>query len=522
MLAFGTFCQQSVFAQEQSLQAQLNAQASEVDYEADTEDDDDDDPSDEEVHETERAPVKYDIIIVGGGTAGFSVLKELKKMGYQGEVLMVSDAFLQAKPPLTSYANWNEKNLDELSAFAVKASSEHYETFDSNTFHFLRADVIDFEPNFKQAMLIKIGERSFKVGYGHCVLATGSSPIGLRVEAPADTSRITHYDRMADFRTLVDSFEKKSVENVSILGGGFTGTELAYAIANKARESNVGVNLVVQESGVLRKYLPEYFSQHLTSELRKAGINVITNSTVAKISEVPESHRLNLSLSRPEGSPVISANPFSDCITDHLFVAIGATPEIQLAKMAGLEIDATNGGIVTNAYYQAAPNVWAIGDIASFYNATVGRVRVDHDENAKRSGKVVARCIAGDSSHYGPSYFAPKFRGELGTNEYFGYGRIDSSLETVSTWIKGPITKLAGEKGNKALLTHSQNSYEANQDFRVGLIYYLDQQKIVGVLGWNIDCYPAASVLAKKERKFETPLEVTRAISIHDLLAESE
>jgi pyruvate/2-oxoglutarate dehydrogenase complex dihydrolipoamide dehydrogenase (E3) component len=43
-----------------------------------------------------------------------------------------------------------------------------------------------------------------------------------------------------------------------------------------------------------------------------------------------------------------------------LVVAIGATPEVELGKLAGLEIDPNNGGIVTNAYYQATPNVWAV------------------------------------------------------------------------------------------------------------------------------------------------------------------
>jgi hypothetical protein len=43
-----------------------------------------------------------------------------------------------------------------------------------------------------------------------------------------------------------------------------------------------------------------------------------------------------------------------------LFVAIGSKPNTELARVAGLEIDEVNGGIVTNSFFQATPNVWAV------------------------------------------------------------------------------------------------------------------------------------------------------------------
>jgi hypothetical protein len=54
-------------------------------------------------------------------------------------------------------------------------------------------------------------------------------------------------------------------------------------------------------------------------------------------------------------------------------------------------------------------------------------------------------------------------RGELGKDEYFAYGRIDASLETVSAWVKGPVEAIEVEdaKGiKKRQLKLGDNSYE--------------------------------------------------------------
>ena len=54
-------------------------------------------------------------------------------------------------------------------------------------------------------------------------------------------------------------------------------------------------------------------------------------------------------------------NLFLQLAVDHVIVAIGLEPNVQLAKSAGLEIDPKHGGFLVNAELEARRNVWVVG-----------------------------------------------------------------------------------------------------------------------------------------------------------------
>jgi len=456
--------------------------------------------------EEERIP-KYDVVVIGGGTSGFSVLKELQLKEYEGSVLMISNSFLEQKPPLT-HEFWKEENTEKLEKLVMDAVFGFRDKYRNDQFQFFAGTVMNIDPLDERILIKTKGDQSMVIAFDKCVLAMGSTPKTLDIPKPKDNKHITTYDNIKDFVYLHHIVAETPIQNVSIIGGDYLGTELAYAMLTKARRNNVTVSLFTKEGGVLGKYLPDYFGDYITKKLRNCGIDIKTNALVTEISEVNE--RLAIKYGK-DGQ---------EHITDHIVVSVGSTPNVELAQKIDLEIDTNNGGIVTSSYFQATPNIYAIGDVASYYNVSLGRLRSDHDQTAKLSGKYVARNIMGDLSS---SYLAPKFKGKLQDEEYFGYGRIDSKLRTVSTWMRGPVeVQCSLENPDTYIVRHSsENEYEMNNEFKKGIIYYLDGQRIVGALGWNLDCYHADQVLYKKERKYETDIEVTRAISFEDLLIDT-
>lgn len=47
-------------------------------------------------------------------------------------------------------------------------------------------------------------------------------------------------------------------------------------------------------------------------------------------------------------------------MTDHVVVAVGLEPNVELARSSGLEVDDTHGGFRVNAELEARSNLWVV------------------------------------------------------------------------------------------------------------------------------------------------------------------
>src|SRR5206468_1153756 len=140
---------------------------------------------------------------------------------------------------------------------------------------------------------------------------------------------------------------------------------------------------------------------------------------------------------------------------DNVVAGLGIQPNIDLAKSAGLKV---TDGIVVDEFLRAThPDIYAAGDVAAFLNPALSkRIRVEHEDNANTMGRHAGRNMAGKSEPYNhlPFFYSDLF--ELG---YEAVGELDARLETVADW-KTP--------------------------FREGVIYYLREGRVRGVLLWNV------------------------------------
>jgi NADPH-dependent 2,4-dienoyl-CoA reductase/sulfur reductase-like enzyme len=134
---------------------------------------------------------------------------------------------------------------------------------------------------------------------------------------------------------------------------------------------------------------------------------------------------------------------------------IGIEPNVELAESIGL---ATDNGIVVDQFLRTSqPDIYAAGDVAAFHNPALDkRMRVEHEDNANTMGRLAGRNMAGKSEPYDhlPFFYSDMF--ELG---YEAVGEVDSRLETFPDW-KRP-----------------------NEE---GVVYYLKENRVRGVLLWNV------------------------------------
>jgi len=103
------------------------------------------------------------------------------------------------------------------------------------------------------------------------------------------------------------------------------------------------------------------------------------------------------------------------------------------------------------------PDIYAAGDVANFHNPLLTqRLRVEHEDNANTMGRLAGQAMAGRSVNYD---HLPFFYSDLFDLGYEAVGETDSRLETVADW-KEPLHE--------------------------GVIYYLTEGRVRGVLLWNV------------------------------------
>src|SRR6266446_6094111 len=274
-------------------------------------------------------------------------------------------------------------------------------------------------------------DRGNLVSYEKLLLATGGTPRRL----PMQTGQIIYY------RTFDDYLRLRALANEKlrfvVLGGGFIGSEIAAALRLVGRE----VTMLVPEDGMGARVFPADLSKFLVDYYREQGVDVRTGEGLAD-------------LQQSAGKVSVKTTHGKEIPVDVVVAGLGIQPNIELAEQAGVRVE--NGIIVDEMLRTSAPDVFAAGDVANFFNPALGtRLRVEHEDNANTMGAAAGRAMAGKGSPY---THLPFFYSDLFALGYEAVGELDPRLETDSVW---------------------------KERFREGVIYYLKDGKVRGVLLWN-------------------------------------
>lgn len=89
----------------------------------------------------------------------------------------------------------------------------------------------------------------------------------------------------------------------------------------------------------------------------------------------------------------------------------------------------TNGGIVVDSGMHARSDIFAAGDVSSYFDLNLGRRRVEHAEHAEITGRVAGENMTNGNRAYPRQ---ASFHSAVGANSHMiGVGRIDPKLKTV-------------------------------------------------------------------------------------------
>ena len=274
-------------------------------------------------------------------------------------------------------------------------------------------------------------DRGASYRFAKLLLATGGGPRHL----PSGDDGVIYFRTLDDYRRLRALAAER--ERFAVIGGGFIGSEIAAALRMQGR----AVTMLVPEAGLGARVFPPELSRFLVGFYREKGVEMRMGEGVAGLDRQGDGYVV-----RTSGGGTIAA--------DVVVAGLGIVPAVELATEAGLRVE---NGITVDEYCRTShPDVYAAGDVANFPNRALGtRVRVEHEDNANTMGRVAGLNMAGRATPYDhiPFFYSDLF--ELG---YEAVGELDARLEAVVDW-KVP--------------------------FREGVVYYVNDRRVRGVLLWN-------------------------------------
>jgi NADPH-dependent 2,4-dienoyl-CoA reductase/sulfur reductase-like enzyme len=321
------------------------------------------------------------VVIVGAGAAGLSVAETLRRQGFIGTVTLIGaeDAAPYDRPPLSKQylaGTWVASKLELRTADAIDLLNLD-----------LRLGVSAFAVD-SDARTVALSDGD-TARYDALAITTGVS--ARRLPGTEDIAGVHTLRTVADVNALRENVG--SGRHLIVVGAGFLGSEAAAVI----RQLGAEVTLVSDLPAPLADVSGPEIGAMLMDQHRAHGVRVETGAMVTEILEVDR----RATGVRLRDGRVLAA--------DAVLVAIGSVPATAWLTGSGIPVvTSTPGGVLCDQNCQAAPHVWAAGDIASWPHPDYGdRIRIEHRTNAAEQGMAVARNILADFAGEPQRPFAP-------------------------------------------------------------------------------------------------------------------
>lgn len=342
---------------------------------------------------------QVDYLLIGGGLASANCARWLRESGAAGEILLVgrepdppynrpecSKGYLRGEesreePLFRPNEWWGEQNVELLTRTSVMALDA-------------------------QARTAKLSSKE-EVRFEKALIATGANV--RRLNVPGCELEQIHYLRtLGNADTIREGVA--DAENVVLIGGSYIGCEVAASLTLMGKKATI----VMQEDVTLERGFGARAGRFFQEMLESHGITVhgadglerfegdTLKGTGGRVGKVVTTNGLHL----PADAVVIGA---------------GVTPDVALAKRAGLDVGERGGVLCSSRLETSAPGVFAAGDVAEYDSPPHGgHVRIEHWDVAFNHGKTAAlNMLGGNVPHEVVPYFYSVL-GDWGELEYVG------------------------------------------------------------------------------------------------------
>ncbi|MCC8142463.1 MAG: FAD-dependent oxidoreductase [Lachnospiraceae bacterium] len=281
------------------------------------------------------------LVVVGGVAGGASAAARVRRLDAKAEIVILErgEHVSYSNCALPYYLSGTVADSDDLILMSPKSFQAQHQ-IEART----NSEVISIDRENKQ-VLVRDGRsgREYTESYDKLVLSPGAKPILPGSISGIDKEQVFTVRNVTDICALKSCLDKPDVKTVAVVGGGFIGIEIAENLVKDGKE----VTLIEALDQILIPF--DYdMVQILHKELDDHGVSLHLSSTVTAIED---------GCVRVEKDGKEYTAP-----ADAVVMAVGVTPETELARAAGLEIGDSGGMKVNHNYQTSDPDIYAVGD----------------------------------------------------------------------------------------------------------------------------------------------------------------
>ncbi|KAI1211450.1 nitrite reductase [Annulohypoxylon truncatum] len=302
---------------------------------------------------------KTKLVVVGLGMVGIAFIEKLLKLDartHEYNIVVIGEEphLAYNRVGLTSF--FGHRKVENLYLNPKEWYAQHAP--DNKLNYHLNTLVTAIDPTNKTVVCAD-GD---VVSYDILVLATGSDAIRPRHTPGYDANGVFVYRTIEDLQSLIAFGESHKGTVGAVVGGGLLGLEAANAMMDLKCYDKV--KLVERNQWVLSRQLDADAGNLVVEKVTDLGLEVLLSK---RVGEIKTDEKNNLT------GVVFEDGEQMDCST--ICFAIGVQPRDGLARSAGIECADRGGGILVNDDLSTSiPDIYAIGECASWKNQTFGLI----------------------------------------------------------------------------------------------------------------------------------------------------
>ena len=218
--------------------------------------------------------------------------------------------------------------------------------------------------------------------YDTLVIATGSSPVRPPIKG-IDSDKIMTLWTVNDTDRILNKIQESHAKRAAVIGGGFIGLEMAENL----KHAGLDVSIIEMTDQVMAP-LDYEMAQLLHENIMQNGVHLHLNNGVDSFQDTGDQVEITLK----DGTKVQA---------DFVILSIGVRPNSQIAKDAGLTLNARGGIVVDEHLVTSDPSIYAVGDVIEVEDYIFkDRTMIPLAGPANKQGRIAADNIAGGKESY--------------------------------------------------------------------------------------------------------------------------
>ncbi|WGM90218.1 MAG: FAD-dependent oxidoreductase [Candidatus Bathyarchaeota archaeon] len=316
------------------------------------------------------------IVIIGANAAGVDAASAARKTDRSAEITLVTkeDKVAYSRCGIPFVLGGQIESFDDLVVFP----ESFFKMMKLNLL--TRTTVNSIDPKTKTVTLTNDAGNKSSLSYDSLIIATGADPRVPKMHG-LEKQGVFFVRTIEDGQRIDNALE--TAKSIVIIGSGLVGLEVAVA----CRERGLKVTIVEFLPCVLPFLLDNDLADRVQKNLEEKSVTFVLGEPVEEIL----------------GSTKVTGVRVAQNIipADVVVVATGVTPNVELAKNAGVKVGKTKA-IKTNSKMETnIPDIYAAGDCVESVNLVTGEPMLSQlGTTAVRQGKVAGTNAAGGVSEF--------------------------------------------------------------------------------------------------------------------------